>query len=93
MKRVVAVVVVLTLALSGAIAWKIRAQNEAANGPPSGSGVVEGEAVDLSARLGARLLRVAVAEGEEVAAGDVVLELDCAEPTARLAEAKRSENE
>ncbi len=88
MKKVVVAVVVLALALTSAIAWKIRAQEEAEGGPARGSGVVEGEAVDLSARLAARVVRVLVDEGASVEAGAVVLELACDEPEARLAEAR-----
>ncbi|HJL17532.1 MAG TPA: HlyD family efflux transporter periplasmic adaptor subunit [Sandaracinaceae bacterium LLY-WYZ-13_1] len=88
MKRVVIAVVVLAVALTAAIAWKIHAQNEALEGPPRGSGVVEGEGVDLAARLGARVTAVPVVEGSAIGAGDVILELECAEPEARLAEAE-----
>jgi len=88
MKKVVVAVVVLALALTSAIAWKIRAQEQAEEGPPRGSGVVEGEAVDLSARLAARVVDVLVQEGSTVEAGAVVLELACDEPEARLAEAR-----
>jgi len=88
MKKVVVAVIVLALGLTGAIAWKIRAQDEAEHGPARGSGVVESEGVDLSARLGARVTAVPVTEGGEVSAGDVILELDCAEPEARFAEAQ-----
>jgi HlyD family secretion protein len=88
MKRVVIVVVVLAVLLTGAIAWKIYAQNEAMNGPPQGSGVVEGDGVDLSARISARVTRVLVEEGAAVEAGAPIVELDCAEPSARLAEAQ-----
>ena len=88
MKRVVIAVVVLALALTAAIAWKIRAQNEALEGPASGSGVVEGEGADLSARLGARITSVLVEEGATIEEGAVLVELDCDEPEARLAQAQ-----
>jgi HlyD family secretion protein len=88
MKRVVIVVVAVAIALVGAIAWKIKAQNEALSGPPGGSGVIESEGVDLSARISARVARVLVREGELVESGAVVMELECDEPEARLAEAE-----
>jgi len=88
MKKVVVAVVVLALALTAAIAWKIRAQEEAQSGPARGSGVIEGEGVDLSARLGARVANVLVEEGSSVTAGATVIELECDEPEARLAEAQ-----
>ncbi len=88
MKRVVAAVVVLSTALIGAIAWKIHLQDEAMHGPASGSGVVESEGVDVSARLSARVLRVLVEEGAQVQTGAVLIELECEEQEARLAEAQ-----
>ena len=88
MKRVIVVVVVLVVGLSVLIGWKIYAQNEAEQGPASGSGVVEGDGVDLSARLAARVARVAVEEGATVEEGAVILELDCDEPETGLAEAR-----
>ncbi|MEC7523608.1 MAG: HlyD family efflux transporter periplasmic adaptor subunit [Myxococcota bacterium] len=88
MKRVVVAVLVLAAALSAAIAWKIHAQREALEGPPQGSGVVEGEGVDLASRIGARVTGAPVEEGQTVEAGAVILELACDEPEARLAEAE-----
>lgn len=88
MQRVVAAVVVLAVVLSGLIAWRIRAQRAALAGPASGSGVVESDGVDLSSRIGARVARVSVAEGQRVAAGAVVVELVCDEQKARLREAE-----
>ncbi|MET0342894.1 MAG: HlyD family efflux transporter periplasmic adaptor subunit [Polyangiales bacterium] len=88
MKRVVLVVVGLACVLVGLIAWRIRAQQRAEGGPPSGSGVIESRGIDLSARLSARVTRVLGAEGQSVAAGAVILELACDEPRARLAEAQ-----
>jgi HlyD family secretion protein len=66
---------------------RIRAQEASEAGPSGGSGVVEGTSVDLGSRISGRLLRVVAVEGAEIHAGDLVAELDCAEPAARLAEA------
>ncbi len=88
MKKVVVVLVVVTVALTATIAWKIRAQEQEETGPPTGSGVVEGEAADVSSRLSARIAEIAVTEGDTVEAGAVLMILDCAEPEARLAEAE-----
>lgn len=88
MKRVLIVAFVLAVGLAGAVAWKIRAQREALEGPPKGSAVLESEGVDLSARLGARIAQVLVEEGADVQAGTTLYELECDEPKARLAEAQ-----
>ena len=59
MKRVVPVVIVVAVALIGVITWQIRAQQAELDGPATGSGVIEAEGLDLSARLGAGLSRAA----------------------------------
>jgi HlyD family secretion protein len=88
MRRVIAVVMLLAGLLTGLIAWRIRAQRDALEGPASGSGVVEGEGVDVSARISARVAQVVAAEGAELAAGAPLLLLECDEPRARLTEAE-----
>lgn len=88
MKRVVVPVVLIVALITTALVWKLRAQDEALTGPPSGSGVVEATEVDLTSRLTARVVNVAVREGDSVTAGQVLVELDCAEPEAALAEAE-----
>jgi HlyD family secretion protein len=88
MKRVVIPVVVIVALISTALVWKLRAQDEALSGPPSGSGVVEATEVDLSSRLAARIVSLAVRQGDTVSEGQLLMELDCAEPEAALAEAE-----
>lgn len=87
MKRVLIVVGILAVALTAAIAWKIHAQRAELEGPPRGSGVIEGDGVDLAARIGARVVAVPVTEGARVEAGATLLELECDEQRARLAQA------
>ena len=87
MRRALVLVPVVVLILGVLLAVRIRSQNARAEGPPSGSGTIEGTTVDHSARIAQRVTRVAVEEGATVAEGDVLIELDCTEPNARLAEA------
>jgi membrane fusion protein YbhG len=87
MKRVVVIAVVLAVVMAALIARKVQSQNEALEGPSSGSAVVETEGVDLAARISARVINVQD-EGATVSAGDVVVTLDCAEPEAVRDEAK-----
>lgn len=87
MHRVLVAITILAAALIGLITWRIRAQQREDSAPPSGSGVVEAEGVDVSARLSARVARVLVAEGQSVKAGATLIELECDEPRARLLEA------
>lgn len=86
--RVVGPLVLLVLALSLAIAYRLRAEKQVMDGPSGGSGVVEATAVDLASRVGARITEIAVREGQDVKRGDVLVRLDCAEPNALLLEAK-----
>jgi len=85
MKRILIIALGLIGVLAGLIVWRIQAQAAALRGPVSGSGVVESIGVDLSSRLAARVTRAAP-EGTEVAQGDVIVELNCDEPRAILAE-------
>lgn len=87
MQRLLAPILVLAVVLVLALGVRIRAQEAALAGPAGGSGVVEGERVDVGARIAGRIASLAVTEGATVASGDVLAELDCAEPNARLAEA------
>jgi HlyD family secretion protein len=88
MRRVVIVLVVLVVVLATLIALRLRSQARALAGPSGGSGEVEGVAIDLSSRVGARILEVRVREGDRVKRGDVLVRLDCADPAAQLAEAE-----
>lgn len=83
-----AAIVVLALIPTGLIALKIWQQREALHGPSGGSAVIEGTEIALGARLAARVARVPVVEGQSVKAGEVLVELDCADTEAMLAEAR-----
>jgi HlyD family secretion protein len=88
MRRVAIVFAVLVLLLSGLIALRLWTQARALAAPSGGSGEIEGVVVDLSSRVGARILSVKVTEGQAVKAGDLLVTLDCADPAAQLAEAQ-----
>jgi HlyD family secretion protein len=88
MKRVLIPLVVLVTLIGGALYWKLRAQEAAVAGPPGGSGVIEGTVINLSTKLATRVTTIHVRRGDEVAAGQVLVELDCTEPEAVLAEAE-----
>jgi HlyD family secretion protein len=87
MRRVVAVLAVLVVVLGGLIALRLWKQARALAAPSGGSGEIEGTRVDLSSRVGARIVELRVREGERVKQGDLLLRLDCADPQAQLAEA------
>jgi HlyD family secretion protein len=88
MRRVVIAFAALVILLSGLIALRLWTQARALAAPSGGSGEVEGVVVDLSSRVGARILTVKVREGDAVKAGDLLVTLDCADPLAQLAEAQ-----
>jgi HlyD family secretion protein len=88
MRRVVVVLAVLVLVLAALISLRLWRQARALAAPTGGSGEIEGTVVDLSSRVGARILEVRVREGQRVAEGDLLVRLDCSEPAAQLAEAE-----
>ncbi len=88
MRRVAFVLVALVVVLGGLIALRLWTQSRALAAPSGGSGEIEGTTVDLSSRVGARILELGVREGEAVKAGALVVRLDCADPEAQLAEAQ-----
>jgi len=88
MKKVVIVLVVLTLVLSGLLAWRLKAQRDALSGPPGSSGIVEGTRILVATRLGARVVAMHAREGDAVRAGAAMADLDCTEPDAAVAEAE-----
>ncbi|WP_242373230.1 biotin/lipoyl-binding protein, partial [Anaeromyxobacter sp. SG26] len=88
MRRVVVILVVLTVVLASLIALRLWTQARALAAPSGGSGEIEGTDVDLSSRVGARILELRIREGDRVKAGDLLVRLDCADPAAQLAEAE-----
>jgi HlyD family secretion protein len=88
MRRVVTFLTVLVVVLGGLIAFRLWTQARALAAPSGGSGEIEGTVVELSSRVGARIVEVRVREGQPVKAGDLLVRLDCADPEAQLAEAE-----
>jgi HlyD family secretion protein len=88
MRRVVAILVVLAVVLGGLIALRLWTQARALAAPSGGSGEIEGTTIDLSSRVGARIVEQRVKEGDRVKANDLLVRLDCADPAAALAEAE-----
>lgn len=86
--RVIAPLVLLSIVLVALIAYRLKSEREVLTGPSGGSGEVEATTVDLSSRVGARVEAVLVKEGDRVKKGDLLLRLDCSDPSTVLAEAQ-----
>lgn len=88
MKPALALVGLLATTLLVALVLRVRHLRAAEHGPAGGSGVIEGVDVNVTSRLAARIAKVNVREGDMVKQGDVVVELECAEQTAALDQAR-----
>lgn len=88
MKKALITILVLTAALSVALAIRIAELRSAAHGPAGGTGVIEGVDLVVASRLAGSIQAVEVREGDRVRAGQVLVRLDCSVPAADLAEAK-----
>jgi multidrug resistance efflux pump len=90
MKRIIPVIIILA-AIGGGYWWfnqpSVAAPNPAAE-PASllGSGTIEAETVAITAELGGRIIELKVDEGDEVEAGQVLVELDKADLLAQRAQ-------
>ena len=80
MKRIIPIIILLA-AIGGGYWWYSRRPAVASVEPTAlvGSGSIEAETVAITAELGGRILEINVGEGEEVEAGQVLVELDRAE--------------
>ena len=87
MKKAIPAFVILVAILSTMLYWRLRQQHLEAERASGGSATVEGTQVDVVARLPARIQSVAVEAGERVEMGQVLVELDCAEQHALMAQA------
>ena len=87
MRRIAAVLTVLTVVLVCLLTFKLRAQEAQLHGPAGGSGELEGTEVRVASKLSARIVEMRVKKGDVVKAGDLLVRLDCAEPDQMLAEA------
>jgi HlyD family secretion protein len=88
MRRVVLVLAAVVAVLAALISVRVWTQTRALAGPSGGSGEIEGVVVEVSSRVGARVVEIPVREGQPVREGDLLVRLDCADPEAQLAEAE-----
>jgi len=88
MKRIVIIIVLLSVVLSVALWYRLRELNAYKEAPAGGTGTIEGTEVNITARIPARVISVLVREGDTVKKGQLLVELECDEPEAALAQAK-----
>ena len=86
MKRIIPIIIIIA-AIAGVYWWTTHSTAagtaEATENELVGSGSIEAETVAITAELGGRVLTLHVAEGDEVSAGDLLIELDQADLLAR----------
>jgi multidrug resistance efflux pump len=81
--RVRAIVLMVAVIAMGAALW----MSQRRTSPPKVSGFIEADDVRVGSRVGGRVAAVRVREGQKVAAGDVLIELDPYDLTERRAQA------
>jgi HlyD family secretion protein len=87
MKKVIPILLVVLGLTVYVYFWRIKPAREY-DPTVRGSGSIEATTVVVSAKLAARILTLAVAEGDPVKTGQVLATLQCDEPQARLAAAE-----
>lgn len=90
MKRIVPIIIILA-AIGGGYWWYTQSNVAALETGPEaaalvGSGTIEAETIAITAELGGRVLEVKVDEGDEVTAGQVLVELDKSDLLAQQAQ-------
>ena len=90
MRRVLIALAGFTILLAALISLKVWLQARALAAPSGGSGQIEAVVVDLSSRVGARVLEVKVREGQAVKAGDLLVRLDETAAQANVAMVNKS---
>ena len=91
MKRIIGIIVVLSVGLGIALYFQLGRQEASKLAAAGGTGIIEGVEVDVVARLPARILTIKAEEGQTVEAGQVLVELDCSEYQAALNQAKATQ--
>jgi len=87
-KRALAFIGVLALALVVGLGARVHQLRAREHGPVGGSGVIEGVDVNIQTRIATRITQVLVREGDSVRRGQLLVELDCSETEAALDEAR-----
>lgn len=82
------VAVLLALGVAGAGYYFTVLDKDTMAGIAYGNGRIEAQSIDIATRTGARILSIPVEEGQMVAAGDVVAELDMGDLSASVAGAE-----
>ncbi len=88
MRRQLLLLAVIVLLLSGALTWRVVAQDAYKHAPSGGSATVEGVETFVSVRVPGRLTEVLVQEGDKVKKGQVVARIDCVDQNAVLSAAE-----
>jgi HlyD family secretion protein len=87
-KKALAFVAVLAVALAIALVVRVIQLRSAGQGPPGGTGVIEGVDVNVTSRIATRIDKVLVREGDVVKEGQTVVALDCTDQNAAREQAR-----
>jgi len=85
---VLAIVLVVVLAAAGALWWWLHTRSETAPGTIAASGTIEAEEVTIAAEVGGRVQTIMADEGDEVAPGAIVVQIDPALLAAQVKQAQ-----
>jgi HlyD family secretion protein len=88
MRKALVFLALLAAGLLVALVVRVVQLRSAGHGPPGGTGVVEGLDVDVTSRLATRITKVLAREGDVVAEGQPLVELDCTTSRASLEHAR-----
>ena len=86
MKRIIPIIIILAIIGAGYWWFTQAPQSNVESTALVGSGSIEAETVAITAELGGRILAINVAEGDEVTAGQVLVELDKSDLLAQQAQ-------
>jgi HlyD family secretion protein len=75
-RRIIAPIVLLVVVVGAVAIWYVNQPTAAQDGALTASGTIEATSVVVSPEVAGRVTEVTVAEGDQVAAGDVVVRLD-----------------
>lgn len=88
MKKIILIVAAVVVGLSVLLYFELRSQRLESERAVGGSAIIEGTPVDVTPQIQARIDTIGAHEGDRVDKGQTLVELDCTQPRATLAQAR-----